>query len=165
MPVRVVRPLPILRVSPGAGFHFTQADSGLPSFDLDVTAGVALNIWSADRVTNDLGFEASYSFSSEPTIGGHFGAIGVTPMFHPNFLFGIGWAPKVVLGGTWQGFARGMRNMLVLSAFADLAQLEAGHQWLHVQGQDQHEVRIVLGVDALRPLVLLSETLRAYGGG
>lgn len=154
---------PIVRVSPGAGFHFTRADSGFPSFDLDVTAGVALNLWSADSINNDLAFEASYSFSSEPTIGGHFAAIGATPMYHFNYLVGVGWAPKLVLGGTWQGFAVGMRNMLVLPVFADLIQIEAGHQWLRVEGQDQHEIRVLAGVDLLRPLVMLSEPLRAWG--
>lgn len=164
-PRKVIRAVhPLLRVSPGAGFHFTRANSGLPSFDLDVTAGAALNIWSADSISNDLAFEASYSFSSEPTVGGHFAAIGATPMFHPSYLFGVGWAPKLVLGGTWQGFAVGMRNMLVFSGFADLVQIEAGHQWLHVEGQNQHEARILLGVDLLRPLVLIAEPLRALGG-
>jgi hypothetical protein len=159
--VRAVHP--IVRVSPGVGVHFTRTDSSLPSFDLDATAGVALNLWSADSISNDLSFEAGYSFSSEPTVGGHFATIGATPAYHFNYLVGAGWAPKLVLGGTWQGFAVGMRNMLVIPVFGDMFQLEAGHQWLRVAGHDQHEIRVLAGVDLLRPLVMLSEPLRAMG--
>lgn len=153
---------PIVRVSPGAGTHFTGTDSGLPSFDLDVTAGVGLSLWSAGDLENDLAFEASYSYSSEPRIGGHFAAIGATPALHFNDYVGVGWAPKLVIGGTWQGFAVGMRNMLVLPVYEGLFQIEAGHQWLRAAGQDQHEIRVLAGVDLMRPLIFLSSPLRAW---
>lgn len=162
-PLRVKEVLPIVRVSPGVGIHFSQTDSGLTSFDLDITGGAGLNIWSSDFLNSDVAIEASYTFSSEPKIGGHFAGIGATPVVYLHEDVGLGWAPKFVIGSTWQGFAVGMRNMLVIPVFWGTFQFEAGHQWLRVAGQDQHEIRILAGVDVVRPLLILSAALRGRG--
>jgi hypothetical protein len=140
---------PIARVSAGGGIYPQAGDA--KGFDLDVAAGATVGF---DREWFLRGIqivpEACYSFGSHPKMGGHLAGIGVGLSYFPNMTFGIGWAPKLVLGSTHEGFGIGVRNMLVLTPIAGLLQVEAGHQWLRVEGQDQHEMRILAGVDLSR---------------
>ncbi|APR81180.1 Hypothetical protein A7982_06527 [Minicystis rosea] len=139
--------IPILRISPGVGIHFDPIGKARPAFDLDVIAGIGLAFKRSHTQIPDLAFELGYSFSSQAEMGGHLFAIGATPHLRLGNLVSIGLAPKLVLGRTPQGFAIGMRNMLVLPILKGLFQVEAGHQWLNVEGQNQHEMRILAGID------------------
>lgn len=137
------RSWPILRVSQGAGLNFGPRTFAAVSYDLDVTAGYRLALTRRAL----LAFEGSYSFNTEPTIGGHFAALGLGPELYAGRHIGIGWMPKFVLGATWQGLGVGVRNTLVVPFLMRVFSLEVGHQWLRAGGHDQHEVRAQLGVD------------------
>jgi hypothetical protein len=156
------RALPILRVSPGTGIHIGPGGTPLPAFDLDIAAGVGLVFVRDHKLSSDLVIEASYSYSSHPTMGGHLAGVGVVPQLYLTKWLSLGWAPKLVLGATSQGFAIGMRNMVVAPLLTGLFQVEAGHQWLRVGGQDQHEIRVLAGIDVMRltMALLFSQALR-----
>jgi hypothetical protein len=137
------RSWPILRASLGAGLGAGHGTGIKLGFDLDVTAGYRLVV--TRRVL--IAFEGSYSLDTEPTLGGHLAAIGAGPELYAGRYIGIGWMPKLVLGGTWQGLGVGVRNTLVVPFLLHVVSLEIGHQWLRVEGRDQHEVRAQIGVD------------------
>ena len=139
------------RVSTGIG-AYVRPEVG-PAFDLDITGGgmLCFDMRSIYPHGVMVAPEASYSFSSHPRTGGNFAAIGVGPVWYPTQRIGIGWAPKLVAGATHEGAAIGMRNMavLMLGDYGEI-QIEVGHQWLHVAGEEQHEIRTLLGFDVIR---------------
>lgn len=137
---------PIVRISGGAGADFFAREKPHLGFDLDVTLGFR---WALHRRVS-LDIEAAYSFASEPTFGGHFGAIGAGPEVYIARHLSVGWSPKFVIGATWSGLALGVRNMLDVGVMMNVFHIEVGHEWLRTSDalhRDQHEVRAQLGVD------------------
>ena len=134
---------PILRGSLGAAAHFLPRSQRLASFILDATAGYR---WAfAPRLS--LAVEAGFSYDSEPGRGGMFAAIGAGPELYLHRYVQIGWDPKLVIGGAWSGFAIGVRNTLIVPLFMHVVNVELGHQYLRVTGEDRHVLRAQLGFD------------------
>jgi hypothetical protein len=134
---------PILRASNGVGLHVARGAPLSVSFDFDVAAGYR---WAFHRRAY-LVFEGGYSYSTEPSFGGHFAAVGLGPELYLNRFVGIGWTPKFVIGETWRDLGYGVRNTLNVPILMRVFNLEIGHQYLRVGGSEQHEVRAQIGVD------------------
>lgn len=134
---------PILRVSPGAAAVIGRGGEPRLSFELDIAGGFRFAL----QRRLSLMLEGGYTFSSEPTYGGHFGAVGAGPSFYLHRYLSIGWIPKLVLGDTHLGFGIGARNTLLVPLLFHVVNVELGHQWLHIDGRDIHELRAQLGID------------------
>lgn len=142
---------PILRASNGVGVHVVPGAPMAISYDFDAAAGYR---WAFHRRAF-LVFEGGYSYSNEPTYGGHFGTIGAGPEVYLHRFVGLGWTPKFVIGETSQGLALGVRNTLNVPILMRVFNVEIGHQYLRVGGGDQHEVRGQIGVDLAATLHLV----------
>ncbi|APR88646.1 hypothetical protein A7982_13995 [Minicystis rosea] len=144
-----------MRVASGVGIY-VGSTGAMPAFVFEAAAGPQVLFKKNRKYTWSLVAEASYTFNSHPTMGGHLAGIGAGPLgLIEKWDLGFGWAPKLVFGATHQGAAVGMRNMLVASIFAGALQVEAGHQWLRVGARDQHEARFLVGLDPLRAFILM----------
>lgn len=134
---------PTLRAAPGAAATLVEGTSIRPSFILDLITGFrfAATPWLY------LTLEGGYTFDSEPDFGGHFAAIGLGPELYTGRYIGIGVIPKFVIGETWDGFALGVRNTLVVPFLMRAFSLEVGHQYLRAEGRDQHEIRVQISHD------------------
>lgn len=134
---------PILRASNGVAAYVGPGAPVSIGYALDVAAGYR---WAFHRRAF-LVFEGGYSFASEGARGGHFGTIGAGPEVYLGRFVGVGWTPKFVIGEAWPGLALGVRNTLNVPILMRVFNVEIGHQYLRVEGAEQHEVRGQIGVD------------------
>ncbi len=78
----------------------------------------------------------------------------VTVLWHAGVAIGYGtvplhvaWAPRFVLGAVGERGAYGVRNGVMLTALAGLVCAELAYQYLWTDGDNEHDLRMTVGVD------------------
>lgn len=59
----------------------------------------------------------------------------------------VAWTPRFVVGAVDRADVLGVRNGILLTAFAGLACAELSHQYLRGATGDEHDLRVTVGVD------------------
>ena len=148
--------MPIGRVALGvASGEVAPADPGGEAqlgaaFALDVGLGATLGVHR--RVS--LWPEVGYSYSRLPGGANHLFLAGVGPLVGGE-LAAVAVLPRLAVGGSEAFFGVGMRTGLIGSFAYDMIAVEVAHQWLRSGGDDLHELRTMVSVNALTLLVVL----------
>jgi len=143
--------LPVFRIALGPAIHVAPEREKHVELGLDLTAGFAAmptESFAGPIVNPELG----YSFDSlgihafNLTCGVGFGTPLAALLYHPRLIV-----------GTLDGEAAvGMRNSLTFHALADLGSIEIGHQFVSIDGELHHDIRVMFGVNPLGFVYIVS---------
>lgn len=148
--------MPIGRVALGvASGEVAPADPGGEArfgaaFALDVGLGATLGVHR--RVS--LWPEVGYAYSRLPGGANHLFLAGVGPLVGGE-LAAVAVLPRLAVGGSEAFFGVGARTGLIGSFAYDMIAVEVAHQWLRGGGDDLHELRTMVSVNAMTLLVVL----------
>lgn len=135
-----------LRAMGGGAAVFSSAGDVGGEFAADFSAGVRFFRARRDGRAWLLGPELGFSplkRGDDITVLWQFGlslGYGTIPLH-------VAWTPRFVVGAVDRADVLGVRNGILLTAFAGLACAELSHQYLHGADGDEHDLRVTLGVD------------------
>lgn len=151
--------LPTTRFALGFGRGAPRTGEAETDFAFDVAAGAWLFFTQQDTGVQ-LWPEIGYASDSSDARGGRYATAGVGLMYGAPLL-SAGVAPRFLIGDADGHLGLGLRSSLVVQAGYTALSLEAGHQWMRVNGEDLHEFRATL---SLNPLSLLFLVFTVAGG-
>lgn len=101
--------------------------------------------------------ELGYTYESR---GAHLASLGLGLGIR-NFVVGVHYVPRFVLGSNKKALALGIRHGVMLEALLGILTLEFAHQVLWTDGQPVHDIRLLAGVDLVRALYIMFTSMRS----